>query len=166
MKAMSDKENNVDIEAVDDRIYEVGYILLPTLGDENVPVEYGNLKELIASLGGEVIADDMPRITPLAYTMVKVIQNIRNKFDTGYFGWVKFSMEPSKVLELKKKLDLNTKVLRHLIMKTVKENTIAAKRYVHRDTRRAPSAKKEGDTEALPINKEEIDKEIDALIEA
>ncbi len=101
--------------------------------------------------------------------MVKVVQNIRNKYDTGYFGWTKFSMSPEEVLELKKKLDLDPKIIRFLILKTVKENTIATKRFAYKDTparRRAPVlAKKEGEgEEVVPINKEEVDKEIDAMV--
>ncbi|MFZ2072076.1 MAG: 30S ribosomal protein S6 [Minisyncoccia bacterium] len=156
---------NID---VNNRIYEIGYLLVPSLPEEEASVIYGNLKELILSLGGEVVSDEMPRMMNLAYPMSKVLQNIRNKFDTAYFGWVKFSMDSDKVLELKKKLDVDLNVIRFLIVKTVKENTIAAKRFVHRDSSfRKPTVKKEGESEeVVPINKEEIDKEIDAMIEA
>jgi len=53
-----------------------------------------------------------------------------------------------------------------LILKTVKENTIAAKRFVRGDMRgRRPRVEKnENDEIATPINKEEIDKEIDAMV--
>lgn len=164
---MKEKEiKAIDIEEVDARVYEVGYILLPTIPEEGVPAIYGNLKELISTLGGEVISDEMPRTMPLAYTMVKVIQNINHKFDTGYFGWIKFTMDPAKVLDLKKKIELDTNIIRSLILKTVKENTVAAKRFVRSDVvkHRAPTLKKEGDEVEAPINKEEIDKEIDAMV--
>ncbi len=166
---MSDLENKVEDEGVESRIYEVGYLLLPTIPGEEVPAVYGNLKELIASLGGVAISDEMPRLTSLAYKMVKVLQNVRHKFDTAYFGWMKFSMDPEKVLELKKKMDLNLNIIRFLTLKTVKENTIAAKRFVGRDMthKRIPAVKKEGEhIEAVPINKEEVDREIDAMVAA
>ena len=53
-----------------------------------------------------------------------------------------------------------------MILKTVKENTIATKRFIHRDSRRKmPILKKEGEnTASLPIDKEEIDKEIEAMV--
>ncbi len=162
-------ENNIDenIE-VNSRVYEVGYLLLPTISEEEMPAVYGDLKNLVTSLGGEMISDEMPKMVPLAYTMSKVIQNIRNKFDSAYFGWVKFEMSADKVSELKKKLDVDGNFLRFLILKTVRENTIAAKKFVHKDSRRKVSptkAESENDT-AAPINKEEIDKEIDAMIAA
>jgi ribosomal protein S6 len=160
---MDNIEENVDNNS---RVYEVGYLLLPNISEVEVPGVYSNLKELITSLGGELVSDEMPRMMTLAYSMSKVIQNIRNKFDSAYFGWVKFEMNPEKVLEIKKKLDLDPNFLRFLILKTVKENTIAARRFVHRDSRKKMSSPKtEGENEtALPIDKEEIDKEIDAMV--
>jgi ribosomal protein S6 len=152
-----------DIET-NSRVYEVGYLLVPTIAEEGVPAVYGNMKELIASFGGVVIADEMPRMMPLAYSMVKVVANVRNKFSNAYFGWFKFTMDSDKVLEIKKKLDLSPDVIRFLILKTVKENTIAAKRFVRTELHKRPTNKKIEGEEAAPINKEEIDKEIDAMI--
>ena len=163
MTFMPDAEN---IEKSESRVYELGYLLVPTIAPEDVPKSYGNLKELISSFGGEFIADEMPKAIPLAYTMEKDTANVRSKFNNAYFGWIKFFMDPEKVLELKKKLDLSPELIRFLILKTVKENTIAAKRYVGRDSAyRRPSAHKvlPGE-EAQPINKEEIDKEIDVMV--
>ena len=168
MKFMSDAEIKGAEKMGDEqegKVYELGYLLVPTNTEENVPVLYGNLKDLVQSFGGAVIADEMPKMMPLAYSMTKVVSNVRNKFNSAYFGWVKFTMSGEKVLELKKKLDLDSNIIRFLITKTVKENTIAAKRFVRGDMmHRKPSTKAEGDVEALPIDKAEIDKEIDAMV--
>jgi len=149
------------------KVYELGYLLVPTLGEEEAPSVYGNIKELISNLGGQFIMDDMPKLIPLAYTMDKIIQNVRHKFDSAYFGWVKFDMQGDKVEELKKKLDLDTNLVRFLITKTVRENTVAGKRFGDRTfiKKRPTTVRKEGE-EVVEINKEEIDKEIDAMIEA
>jgi ribosomal protein S6 len=171
MKLMQESDNIVEINDVDEaggstneRVYELGYLLVPTLAEEEVPGTYSNLKDMIASFGGNPIADEMPRMITLAYQMVKVISNIRNKFNNAYFGWIKFTMESDKVLELKKKLDLDPTIIRFLILKTVKENTIASKRFVRADAHKKPKAPKAPGEEAAPINKEEIDKEIDAMV--
>ncbi len=167
---MSEVENNTNINSAEaaeanSKVYELGYLLVPTISADDVPVSYGNLKELVSSLGGEVIADEMPKMISLAYSMTKVISNVRSKFNTAYFGWIKFTMDAQKVLELKKVLDLDTKIIRFLLLKTVKENTIAAKRFVRGETYKRPTSKKAGENEVVtPINKEEIDKEIDALV--
>jgi len=148
----------------DARVYEVGYHLVPTVDEANVPALYSTLKDLISGLDGELIADEMPRLTQLAYPMLKVVYNVRNKFSTAHFGWIKFAMDSGKVSELKKKLDMDPNVLRFLILKTVRENTIASKRFIGRDLHKKPTkALKEGE-EALPINKEELDQEIDAMV--
>jgi ribosomal protein S6 len=172
MKFMLDTENNSQIkdenkilEDGDARVYELGYLLVPTIPGEEVPAIYGNLKELVASFGGVQISDEMPKMIPLAYTMRKVTSNIRSKWNTAYFGWMKFTMDTIKILELKKKLDLDPNVIRFLILKTVKENTIAVKRFVRSTSmyHKTPSVKKDNEV-AVPIDKEEIDKEIDALV--
>lgn len=146
-------------------VYEVGYLLVPTLEEDKVPSTYSGMKDVIASLGGELISDEMPKLIGLAYEMGKVISNVRQKFNTAYFGWVKFDMDKAKIGELKNKLDLDPNIIRFLITKTVRENTMSTKRYVPRDTykRRAPGTLKKEGEEAPEINKEEIDKEIEAL---
>ena len=160
------EDQNEAKETQNSKVYELGYLLVSTIPEEDVPVIYGNLKELISSLGGNAISDEIPKMIPLAYAMVKVVNNVRNKFNTAHFGWIKFMMDSDKVLELKKKLDLDPNIIRFLVLKTVAENTIAAKRFMRTDTRnRRPRILKNEDNENVaPINKEEIDKEIDALV--
>ena len=151
----------------DSKVYELGFLLTSANKEEDVPALFGDLKELVSTLGGVAIMDEMPKLTQLAYPMVKVIANVRHKFTTGYFGWIKFTMEGAGVLELKKKLDLDTKMLRFLIIKTVRENTMASRRFGRGEMlqRKGPGAKKD-DAPATPIDKAEIDKEIDAMVTA
>ena len=40
------------------RVYEVGYLLIPTIPEEEVPAVYSGLKDLIVSLGGSIVADE------------------------------------------------------------------------------------------------------------
>ncbi|MEK7539035.1 MAG: 30S ribosomal protein S6 [Patescibacteria group bacterium] len=159
------KDKNEVSESLNSRVYELGYLLVPAIKEEDVGIIYGNLKELILSFRGEIISDEMPKITNLAYSMQKITSNVRHKFSTAYFGWTKFMMDSEKILELKKHLDLDSNFIRFLILKTVKENTIAAKRFGRGETYKKPLMKKNVNNEVLTsINKEEIDKEIDALI--
>lgn len=158
---MEEIEKNDDIDA---RIYEVSYLLNPSFEEGDVALEYGNFKELIASLGGEHISDEMPKKISLAYIMSKVIQNKKQNFDEAYFGWFKFAMDPEKVLDLKKKLDLDTKIIRFLIVKTVRENTIATKKFARTDFAKRNTKESGEKEEPVEINKEELDKEIDAMV--
>ena|SRR3989339_630564 len=167
---MQDAENKVNNdnlmegEESNSKVYELGYLLVPIIKEEDVSVNYGNLKELISSFGGEIIMDEMPKAINLAYSMKKVISNISNKFNRAYFGWTKFVMSSQKVLELKKHLDLDSNFIRFLILKTVKENTIATKRFVRGESYRRPKAKSKENETVVPINEKEIDKEIDAMV--
>ena len=168
MQEVEDKMENIASMRVEEdtikRVYEVGYLLVPTLLEEDIPVIYGNLKELISSFGGQVISDEMPKMMPLAYPMSKVHQNAKNKYDVAYFGWTKFEMEVEKILEMKKKLQVDSNFLRFLIIKTTRANTIAGRRFSLKNQRRRVSAHTKSKEEAGPINKEEIDKEIDAMV--
>jgi ribosomal protein S6 len=160
-----ENEDKNETQSTDSRVYELGYLLTPSISEENLPITYGNLRELVMSFKGEIISDEMPKMIPLAYVMSKIIANTRYKFNTAHFGWIKFIMDSENVPELKKKVDLDQNLIRFLILKIVKENTIAAKRFVRGEMHRKPRIEKSGENETVaPINKEEIDKEIDALI--
>ncbi len=165
MSKRDEKAENQSIEEANNRVYELGYLLVPTLEEGAVSGAYGDLKDLVSStFKGEIIADEIPKSINLAYTMLKVVSNVRSKFDTAYFGWIKFTMDSDKVVELKKKLDLDPNIIRFLIIKTIKENTIATKRFTTgRGVQRTYNPKKL-DEPTGPINKEEVDKEIDALV--
>lgn len=162
---MSDMDTEVKDGADDKRVYELSFLLVPKIEEGDLGVAYTNLKDMVASFGGEMIASEMPKMTPLAYSMLKVVSNVRNKYNSAYFGWVKFFIDAEKVLELKKKLDFEPNVIRFLILKTVKENTIATKRFVGRDSAyRKNTPKKTDEEKVVSINKEEVDREIDAMV--
>ncbi len=162
---MEIKDKNDMSEDKIGRVYELGYLLVPTIEEENVPAVYGDLKDLlVTSFQGQIIADDVPKLINLAYPMLKIIANSRHRFDTAYFGWIKFTMDSNQIVELKKKLDLDPNIIRFLIIKTVKENTIATKRFVQRGGLKRTFVPRKPDEVTAPINKEEVDKEIDALI--
>jgi ribosomal protein S6 len=99
----------------------------------------------------------------LAYEMSRSILNKKQKFSYGYFGWVKFDCDTEQANIIKESLDKNEKLIRYLMIKTVRENTMSTKRvYGKQDSsKRKFSQKKE---EQAPINEEVIDKEIDALV--
>ncbi len=153
----------------DGRVYEVSFLLTPNTKEEEIPAIFGNMKEMISASGGTVISEEMPKMISLAYPMAKVVSNIRSTYNTAYFGWVKFTALSEEIEAIKKKLDLDPIVIRFLIIKTVRENTMSAKRFVRGDSmaRRGLGGKTVKDEgEAVPINKEEIDKEIDAMVAA
>lgn len=64
----------------------------------------------------------------LAYEMIRVVNNVNVRFNEGYFGWIKFELSGDKVKELEKGLKLDEEVVRFMVVKTVRENTVYTKR--------------------------------------
>lgn len=118
----NDIKEGVDLGST--AVYEASYLLVPTLSQEQVPAKVSAIKEALVSFGATLISDEDPVLIDLAYQMVKVVQTNRVKANEGYFGWVKFELDKSSIKLVKKMLDESPDVLRHLIIKTVKENTL------------------------------------------
>lgn len=150
-------------------VYEVSYLLLPSLAPEQVPAEADSLKEMITKAGGDVISHENPILIDLAYPMVKVIQTSRQKCHSGYFGWVKFEMTKDGMDEVKKSLDSNDNILRYLIVKTVRENTLLNGKMMFKSEKEEDVKKEDSIEEPLEdvlpdSSPEEIDKSIDDLV--
>ena len=144
------------------QVYEVGYHLVSSIAEEGVPAEVEALKKLLT--GAEIIAEENPKLMDLAYTIVKQIGGLRRKYDKAYFGWVKFEAETSDLAAIKKGLDEMESVLRYLLIKTVRENTMyGAKLVAAEEGAKKKYTRKEEKTDK-PASEEEINKAVDELI--
>jgi len=113
---------------VESRVYEVSFVFDNKL-DETAALEKGNaLKQSIATLGGSFISEETPYLRELAYEMIRVQNNVNVRFTEGYFGWIKFEMDPSGVKQIEKNLREDEQVVRFIVVKTVSENTVFTKR--------------------------------------
>ena len=158
-KNMDEKEN---------RIYEFSYLLSPHTPEEGVPAEVGKLKDIIGNFGANFIAEEFPRLINLAYDMEVTIANKKYRFPNAYFGWFKFELGPDGILKLKDALKHYDVVIRHLLLKTVRENTMAPKRIGPKPEWRKRVGEKEKGAPAggkeVEMNKEEVDKKIEELV--
>src|ERR1700733_11784001 len=111
-------------EATTAAIYEVSYLFLPSVSAEQVGSKVASLTEMLKKSGAEIISLEQPVLIDLAYPMTKVVGTTRHKCTTGYFGWIKFEIPHSEIATVKKALDANDEILRSLIVKTVRENTL------------------------------------------
>jgi ribosomal protein S6 len=149
-------------------IYEVSYLVLPTVGEDALAPEVSKLKETLAGVEAKVIGDEYPSLINLQYEMTKRIDTKNVRFDQAYFGWVKFEAESDSVAKIKKAFDLNKMLLRYLIVTTVRENTLSAKKNVATllspKSARSTSIVKE-EVVVAPIDEEVVDQEIDKLVE-
>ena len=145
------------------QVYEVGYHLVPTIAEENLAKEISAIKATLEKQGAKVISEEHPRSMALAYTIEKYFGTVKKKFHTSYFGWIKFEMSPSAIVIVKKELDTNDSVLRHLLIKTVRENTMFSQKLAEKELK----AKKDKVLEAkTTMSVEDMDKTIDALVDA
>jgi ribosomal protein S6 len=144
-------------------VYEVGYIMLPTIAEENLGEEVILFKDMFLEKGAVFISDEYPKLIELAYEMSRSIANKKQKFSYGYFGWIKFECTTDQAKTIKSILDGNEKLVRYLMIKTVKENTMSVKRFYNKQdgNKRRPNQKHE---ESPVINEEILNKEIDALV--
>ena len=113
---------------VDSRVYEISFIFDNKLDEETALAKSNAIKQSIATLGGSFISEETPYLRELAYEITRVVNNINVRFNEGYFGWIKFEMPAEKVQELEKGLKSDEQVIRHLVVKTVRENTVFTKR--------------------------------------
>ena len=100
----------------------------------------------------------------MAYTIFRGEGGKNKKFDNAYFGWMKFELDPDSVLKLKEALEQHDTILRFLIIKTVRESTLASKRPVVRRTMYKKKVVTKKEEPKQEINKEEVDKKIEELI--
>jgi small subunit ribosomal protein S6 len=144
------------------RVYEVSYMMLPSIPEEKLPEEVERLKTIVGELGGTVISEEDPKLRDLAYEMIKNIGTKNERFNEGYFGWIKFEAQPETAEMLKKRLDLHDSLIRFLIVKTVRENVLAEAKREREEAAEALQQKQEDE-----VNAEEdagLDAKIDELV--
>jgi ribosomal protein S6 len=149
------------------QVYELGYHIVSTVAEENVPKEVETLKATVLSDGGSLVSVGEPKLINLAYSMTKSVADIKKKFNTAYFGWIKFETKSELIPMIKKAVDQNPHILRYLLIKTVRENTLYTPKLnsVKIGEKEAPKAKKSIKTDEVKATSvEDIDKSIDELI--
>jgi ribosomal protein S6 len=154
-------------ETVNDKrlkVYEIGYLFLPTIPEEQLPAEAAKVKAVVESHEGVVITEDFPKLRQLAYTMRKVAGAQNFKFDKAYFGWVKFETVQGAVPVIQKELEKNPNILRHMLVATVRENTMFTQKPMFRPATVAGVGEALKGEEKVKMSEEEIDKTIENLV--
>lgn len=152
-------------EDIENRIYEIGYLLVPTIASDKINEESDKLKKVLSIFKVRLISDELPRLISLAYEMEKTIGNKKQRFNKAYFGWIKFELDSPSLLKLKEELDKDDNLIRFMIIKVSREVFIPAKKR-SLDKRAAPK-KTEAKKETKPLSeteKVEIDKKIEELV--
>jgi ribosomal protein S6 len=166
-------EEKADGDSEELQVYEIGFHLLPSIPEEKLPEEVYAIKEVIEKNGGLFVSEDFPKQKVLTYKIYKKIGGQNKGFDTAYFGWIKFEINPSLISEIKSKIDSNDNLLRYLLVKTVKENTMFSPQSKNSTLKDESSEEEDADSgdnnsedgeSSEPVSEEEIDKGIDKLV--
>lgn len=112
----------------DNRTYELGFILVPTLPEGEVEERVAVLKNAITAVEGNVTSEGVSEFIDLAYQIEKNVKSKKMKWAQGYFGWMKFTAAPEALEALKKALDANLDLIRYMLIKTDTENTVIFKK--------------------------------------
>ncbi len=151
----------------DDRqtVYEIGYLILSTVTEDESLHEADKLKKIIADSGAVIIAEETPHKERLAYTMRrKSVAGSYKNYDEAYFGWVKFELAPSRVEAVKKSVASLPSILRMILVTTLRENTYLGKRALALTIRPSPVPDEKTPAPPSAASIEEMDKSIDEMV--
>lgn len=118
------KESHEEKE-IQNRVYEAGYHIVPTVKEEDVEKVVGAIRGEIEKLGGSFIAEGAPSLVKLSYPMDKREGEKLVEYDRGYFGWLKFEASTESAAKLMAVLNGNKDILRSIVFKTLREDTRA-----------------------------------------
>lgn len=104
--------------------YELAFHLVPTLGDDKVNKVFEEITNLIEKHKGKIVSSSQPALLDLEYQMEKVVDSVKLKFNSAYFGWIIFTNVD--VADLTEELDLNKSIIRYLLIKTEQKDSIPA----------------------------------------
>ncbi len=175
-----------DGEEIKSQVYEVGFLLVPTITEGEVSKKTETIRKKIIDMGGKIVAEGSPVLRDLAYEMSIIVSNKREIYGSGYFGWIKFEGDSAQTQKIDDELKKDVEIIRFILIKTVLEDIFAEiekilnteaeekKREVIKEEEKVlelknKQAKKEREEKEKakivePISKEEIDETIDKLI--
>lgn len=162
------KDSSTQANTTDARpVYEVGFHLVPTVGDEGVAAV---VEKIRAALGdAEIIKEQFPQKMALAYTIERAAAGRREKYADAYFGFIKFALDREHIPGFEQHLRATKEVLRYLLIETVREDISAAPRRAvfSSDRLEGETLKKPaGPTEEKKgqVSEADLDKSIEALV--
>jgi ribosomal protein S6 len=144
------------------RIYETGYLIVPSVKEEDLEKTVSTVRTEIEKAGGSFIAEGAPSMTRLAYAMAARTGDRTEEYDRAYFGWIKFEARVEVAEALDAALKVNTNILRSILFRTVREDTRAKyKAPTLREVKRTDTIKsspRRVEEPSVAVSEEELDK--------
>ena len=91
------------------RKYEIMYIVFPTLTEEDRTAVITSVEETLKSEGADNIVTEKWGERKLAYPI--------QKKETGFYVLTTFDIDGTKLFDVEKKLNINEKLMRYIIVK-------------------------------------------------
>lgn len=146
------------------KVYEIGYLIMSSVPKDKVADDVVAIKSILSKNGATIIAEEEPEFSTLAYEMTKKVGAENQRFNEGYFGWIKFSMSHDNIEATKSAIELHPHMLRMLLITTIKENTYLGKRIKDRAPVIVAPAQVEDVAVVPPATVEDMDKSIDEMV--
>src|SRR3989338_1015761 len=144
------------------RIYEIGYLIVPSVKEEDLEKIVGAVRTEIEKAGGSFIAEGAPSMTRLAYAIALRVGDRTEEHDRGYFGWIKFEARIEGAQALDAAFKGNASRLRSIVFRTVREDTRAKyKAPTLREVKRTDTIKstpRRVEEPSVAVSEEELDK--------
>jgi len=125
------------------RIYEILYIIDPTLNEAETDAVHNKVKETMTSAGGSIRREEKWGKRHLAYEV--------GKFREGFYAYIEFNADGEIVKAMKDMLHLEGRVIRYLITAVPKAKMEEEKRKAREAARRAELAKKKAEAELAAV---------------
>ncbi len=156
-----------EVEGVEEniRVYEIGFHLTPSLSEEEVVHEVNVIKKAIEDAGGIFLTEGYPKMRTLEYVIEVPITMPKSRFSHAQFGWIKFEANREAPSLIQESLLRSENIIRMIIIKTVKENTLYGYRLKQKkeaEERREEEARKK--PKDFKVSDEEIDKSIEEIV--
>jgi ribosomal protein S6 len=109
----------VSTDAYTDEVssYEFAFHILPTVAEGEVPDALSQVKAHFTNAGAAIFDEEQPERIDLVYPIVKHLEGKNRRFNSAYFGWIRFRLAGEKLAALQEELKTETNVLRFLIVK-------------------------------------------------
>ena len=150
------KEGEANTSPEEMTIYEVGYLIVPTVPEDDIGSKVALLRDAIEK-SGMILSENAPEMRVLAYEMTKELGGKKRRFHKAYFGAIVFQAPARDISRIKKDIEGKDEVLRSLFIKRTRESLAAATAPAARQKSVPTEKKKE-------VNNEEIDNAIEELV--